>query len=274
MVELRGVSHRIGPAVLLRDVSVGFRPGGFHVILGPNGAGKTTLLRIATGLLRPSAGEVHYGGQPIGGLSLEALARTRAVLAQHAALAFPLPVEDVVLMGRYPHYGRVPTARDRAIVAQALELVGMAAKRDQSFATLSGGEQQKVQLARVLAQVWAEDRAAGESRYLFLDEPITSLDIHYQIHLLDVVQSLRSAGCTVIAILHDLNLAFEFGDHFLLLDGGRVVCEATRAEEIPVAVIERTFRVRAHRVPDPAGGPVLWRFSMPSPGLDLPPPNL
>jgi iron complex transport system ATP-binding protein len=273
MVELREVSHHIGPAALLRDVSVSFRPGGFHVILGPNGAGKTTLLRIATGLLRPSAGEVRYGGQPIRSYSLEALARTRAVLAQHADLAFPLPVEDVVLMGRYPHYGRVPTARDRGIVAQALELVGMTAKRDQSFATLSGGEQQKVQLARVLAQVWADDGAGGP-RHLFLDEPITSLDIHYQIHLLDVVQSLRSTGCTVIAILHDLNLAFEYGDHFLLLDGGRVACEATRAEEIPVPVIERTFRVRAHRVPDPAGGSVLWRFGMPSPGLDLPPPNL
>jgi iron complex transport system ATP-binding protein len=273
MVELREVSYRIGAATLLRDVSVGFRPGGLHVILGPNGAGKSTLLRIATGLLQPSAGEVRYGGQPISGFSLEALARTRAVLSQHAALAFPLPVEGVVLMGRYPHYGRVPTARDRDIVAQALELVGMAAKRDQSFATLSGGEQQKVQLARVLAQVWADDRLR-EPRYLFLDEPITSLDIHYQIHLLDVVRSLRSAGCTVIAILHDLNLAFEYGDHFLLLDGGRVVCETTCAAEVPVEVLERTFRVRAHRVPDPAGGPVLWRFSTPSHGLDLAPPNL
>ncbi|HEU4587067.1 MAG TPA: heme ABC transporter ATP-binding protein [Gemmatimonadales bacterium] len=273
MVELRGVGHSIGSATLLRDVSVSFRPGGFHVILGPNGAGKTTLLRAATGLLRPSAGEVRYGGRPIAGLSLEELARTRAVLSQHSALAFPLPVEDVVLMGRYPHYGRVPSARDRAIVAQALELVGMAAKRDQSYTTLSGGEQQKVQLARVLAQVWGDDRP-GESRYLFLDEPITGLDIHYQIHLLDVVRNLRAAGCTVVAILHDLNLAFEYGDHFLLLSGGRLVCEAARADEIPLPVIEQTFRVRAHRVPDPAGGPVLWRFGMPSPGLDLPPPNL
>jgi iron complex transport system ATP-binding protein len=261
MVEVRSVSYRVGPATLLSGVSTRFRPGGFNVILGPNGAGKTTLLRIATGLLRPSEGEVHYAGRPIGGLTLEALARMRAVLSQHAGLAFPLPVEDVVLMGRYPHYGRVPSARDRDIVARALDLVGMTAKRQQAYSTLSGGEQQKVQLARVLAQIWSED-GSGEHRYLFLDEPVTSLDIHYQIHLLDVVQALRSSGCTVIAILHDLNMAFEYGDRFVLLNGGRMVFQADRADDIPVAVIEQVFRVRAHRVPDPVGGQMLWRFSV------------
>ena len=249
-VALHGVSFSAGGTRILDDVSVHFRPGRFSVVLGPNGAGKSTLLRVATGLVPPTRGDVTYDGEPLAGFGAQRLARTRAVLSQHVELAFPLPVADVAMMGRYPHYGRVPTARDREIVDAALALVGMTERAAQPYSTLSGGEQQKVQLARVLAQIWTDDADAvgAASRFLFLDEPTSSLDVHYQLHLLDVARGLLEGRCTVIAILHDLNVAFRYGDHFVLLDGGRVVWNGERADEIPLSVLERVFRVKARRI--------------------------
>ncbi|MFI5232442.1 MAG: ATP-binding cassette domain-containing protein, partial [Gemmatimonadales bacterium] len=120
MVELRGVQYRASGTRILHDVNLAFRPGRFNVILGPNGAGKSTLLKLATGLLKPSEGEVLYGGRNARDIDVNELARRRAVLSQHVELAFPLSVEDVVLMGRYPHYASVPGARDRDIVERAL----------------------------------------------------------------------------------------------------------------------------------------------------------
>ena len=164
------------------------------------------------------------------------------------------------MMGRYPHFGRVPSARDREIVQAALELVGMEGKAAQSYPTLSGGEQQKVQLARVLAQIWNYEDPS-EPKVLFLDEPTTSLDIHFRIHLLDTTRALLDVNCTVVAILHDLNTAFEYGDAFFLLEEGRVVHDTREEGEIPLPLLERVFQVRARRVADPEGGGV-WRFGL------------
>jgi iron complex transport system ATP-binding protein len=266
MVELSGVSYRAGGTLILDNVSARFRAGKFNVILGPNGAGKSTVMRLATGLARPTSGEVRYDAEPVSSFSAKRMARMRAVLSQHVELVFPLPVADVVMMGRYPHYGRVASSRDREIVGHALELVGMTHKRGQAYSTLSGGEQQKVQLARVLAQIWREgaahDESPAEPRYLFLDEPTSSLDVHYQLHLLDVARGLLDQNCTVVAILHDLNVAFHYGDHFLLLEGGRVAFDGESAEELPLEVLERVFRVRARRVADADSRDAFWRFSL------------
>jgi iron complex transport system ATP-binding protein len=256
----------VGGALILDSVSVRFEPGKLNVVLGPNGAGKSTLLRIATGLARPTSGEVRYDGQSIAALAPEPLARRRAVLSQHIELAFSLAVADVVMMGRYPHYGRVPTERDVEIVSRALALVGMEDKRDQPYPTLSGGEQQKVHLARVLAQIWSDEggtaSTAGAQRYLFLDEPTSGLDVHYQLHILKVVRELLSPGITVVAVLHDLNMAFEYGDHFVLLERGRVAVDEADPRAIPAEILERVFRVRARRMQAANTTSDLWRFEL------------
>lgn len=261
MVEVIDVSYRAGGNLILDDVTARFRRGRFNVILGPNGAGKSSLLKIATGLLRPSTGSVTYDTKAVRDFAPNELARRRAVLSQHVELAFPLPVRDVVLMGRYPHYGRSPAARDMEIVERALEVVGMQDKRQQHYPTLSGGEQQKVQLARVLAQIWSYD-GASDHKYLFLDEPTASLDVHYQIHLLDVARDLLGHECTIVAILHDLNVAFHYGDAFFLMDAGRIVREADDSRELETDLIERVFRVSAHRLADPESGADFWRFTI------------
>ena len=261
MVEVVGVSYTAGNTQILNDVTARFRRGCFNVILGPNGAGKSSLLKVATGLLQPTRGQVTYEGKPVRDFAPSQLARRRAVLSQHVELAFPLPVHDVVLMGRYPHYGRSPGVRDLDIVDRALSMVGMLERREQHYPTLSGGEQQKVQLARVLAQIWSYD-GTTEHNYLFLDEPTASLDVHYQIHLLDVARELLTHECTIVAILHDLNVAFHYGDSFFLMEGGRVAKEADDAREISTELIERVFRVSARRVSDPVNGEEFWRFSI------------
>jgi len=265
MVELHRVSYRAGGATILSDVSVRFRPGRFNVLLGPNGAGKSTLLRIATGLAQPASGEVRYADRSLRSFDAQELARSRAVLTQHVEMAFPLPVADVVMMGRYPHFGRVPSSTDREIARQALTTVGMAEKSDQPYPTLSGGEQQKVQLARVLAQIWKTDgegTSTSSHRYLFLDEPTTNLDVHYQLHVLNIVSRLIDAETTIVAILHDLNTAFQFGDHFLLLHQGRVAFEGDSAADLPIDVLERVFDVRARPITDPSTGESYWRFGL------------
>lgn len=261
MVEVVGVSYVAGGNLILNDVSARFRQGSFNVILGPNGAGKSSLLKVATGLLKPSQGSVVYDGKPITDFAPGQLAQRRAVLSQHVDLAFPLPVRDVVLMGRYPHYGRAPSAHDMEIVDRALEMVGMQDRRAQHYPTLSGGEQQKVQLARVLAQIWSYD-GTREHKFLFLDEPTASLDVHYQIHLLDVARDLLAHDCTIVAILHDLNVAFHYGDAFFLMEDGRIAREADDSRDLPTDLIERVFRVRAHRIADPVSSDEFWRFTI------------
>lgn len=261
MVEVVGASYHAGGKTILDDVTARFRRGRFNVILGPNGAGKSSLLKIATGLLQPSRGTVTYDGTAVRDFESGELARRRAVLSQHVDLAFPLPVRDVVLMGRYPHYGRSPGVRDVEIVDRALEMVGMQDRRAQHYPTLSGGEQQKVQLARVLAQIWSYD-GGSEHKYLFLDEPTASLDVHYQIHLLDIARDLLEHDCTVIAILHDLNVAFHYGDAFFVMEDGRMAVESDDARALSTELIERVFRVRANRVTDLLSGEEFWRFTI------------
>jgi iron complex transport system ATP-binding protein len=140
-------------------------------------------------------------------------------------------------------------------------MVGMQDRREQHYPTLSGGEQQKVQLARVLAQIWSVDDT-GDHKYLFLDEPTANLDVHYQIHLLDVARDLLAHDCTIVAILHDLNVAFHYGDAFFLMDGGRVAKEADHSLELTKDLIERVFRVTAHRLSDPESREDFWKFTI------------
>jgi iron complex transport system ATP-binding protein len=146
-------------------------------------------------------------------------------------------------------------------LAEAIDLVGLTPKRDQPYPTLSGGERQKTHLARVLAQIWNYG-SAQESRYLFLDEPTSGLDIHYEIHILDVARGLLGYDCTVIAVMHDLNVALRYADDFFFLDGGRLVHQARSKDEITRELIERVFRVNAHRVVDPEDNQTFWRFGL------------
>ncbi|GAA4048551.1 heme ABC transporter ATP-binding protein [Hymenobacter glaciei] len=249
MLRLDHASFAVQGKTLLHDATLACRPGEVTVLLGPNGAGKTTLLRLLAGLYVPTEGRVQLDGQDLHHLNRLTLARARAVLSQEIHLAFPMTVEDVVLMGRYPHYGRSTPAHDQRIAQQALATLGLTAFADRDYATLSGGEAQKVQMARVLAQIW-EPPTAG-SRVLLLDEPVASLDIQYQHQLLQVARLLAREQAIVVTILHDINLALAYADRLVLLKNGQIHCILEQPSALTNELLREVFEVDLRVITNP-----------------------
>ncbi|MDR1817956.1 MAG: heme ABC transporter ATP-binding protein [Puniceicoccales bacterium] len=258
-LSAKNVTLRRGGRALLADVSVAFRAGELGVILGPNGAGKSTLLRVLAGALRPDAGNAFLDGAPLRDYAPDVLAKRRALLAQENAPWLEFSVEEVVALGRTPHLrGRAwESASDRQICARTLRQVGMDAFHHRRFATLSGGEKQRVHLARVLAQlaVGAVGGSAAASSFLLLDEPVSALDLRHQHTTLALARSLaKRDGLGVIAVLHDLNLALRYADHVVLLADGAVAAAGAPRETLTCELLSRIYGVCA-RLHCPAGAP-------------------
>lgn len=220
MLHLDNITVQVGEATLIENVSAEVTPGQLTAVVGPNGAGKTSLLRASSGEVPPTTGTVRLDDQPLSATPSAEQARRRAVLPQSSRLHFSFTVLEVVLMGRTPHVQDRKEAADWAIADAALDAVGMSDFADRAFTTLSGGEQQRVHLARALAQIWTPPPDA--SRYLLLDEPTASLDLAHQQHVLRTVRTFADEGAGVLAILHDLNLAAQFADHVVVMADGRV----------------------------------------------------
>lgn len=251
MLSLNDVGYRIGSSALLSAVSAQFVPGRVTALLGPNGAGKTTLLHLIAGLFRPSAGQVVLAQRPLAQWSLPLLARTRAMMAQHSSLAFDFRVEDVVALGRHPHRQR-PSKHEADIVPAALVLADAAHLHGRRYGSLSGGEQARVQLARVMAQLWEQVSGTdGQplARWMLLDEPIAALDWAHQMHLMDTVRRwAREQGAGVIAIVHDLNMALRYADDVLVLARGRVVAQGACAATLTPALVHQVWNVQCQRL--------------------------
>lgn len=256
MLEASDITFRVGHKALISDASVSFSPGKLHLIVGPNGAGKSTLIKVLARRLRPQAGEVRYGGEDVRRPSEAALAKCRAVLSQAVEVAFPLAAREVVMMGRYPHFGSRPGLRDEEVVDEVMEFFDVTEMADRDYQTLSGGERQRVNFARVLAQLW---RAGPSSpapgtppacRFLFLDEPLTFLDIRHQLDFMKKVRAFADAPDIVtVGVVHDLNLAARFADQIVLLDHGRVVATGAPADVLTSDLIRDVFGLEPTFVP-------------------------
>ncbi|HEX8474915.1 MAG TPA: heme ABC transporter ATP-binding protein [Pyrinomonadaceae bacterium] len=260
MLEASNITFKVGNRALISEVSVSFAPGKFHLVIGPNGAGKSTLIKVLARLLRPQSGKVEYEGADVRHISESDLAKRRAVLSQAIEVAFPLTVREVVMMGRYPHFGGRPGSIDEKITDELMEFFDVMEFRDRNYQTLSGGERQRVNFARVLAQLWranssslpvpASPATPSSCRYLFLDEPLTFLDIHHQIAFMKKVRSFADAPDVVtVGVVHDLNLAARFADQIVLLNHGHVVASGTAAEVLTTARIRDVFGVEPTFVP-------------------------
>lgn len=249
MYEAHELTYQVGPKTLLHRVSLTAQPGEVLAIVGANGAGKSTLLRLLSGDVPPSGGEVLFGGVALGDWPPAELARRRAVLTQQHTLALAFQVRELVMLGRYPHFGGQPTAHDHAVVAGALDLVGLRHLAEREYPTLSGGEQQRTQLARVLAQVWE-----AENGFLLLDEPLTGLDLRHQHQTLAVARQLARRGFGVVAVLHDLNLASQYADQVALLHQGRVVASGTAAQVFTPDYIHLGFGIEVELLTHPSLG--------------------
>jgi iron complex transport system ATP-binding protein len=215
---------------VLRGVSLDIPRAGIVGILGPNGSGKTTLLRLLAGTRQPRRGGVTLDGVPLPGFSRAALARRMAVVPQETHLAFDYTVAEVAMMGRYAHLGAFEIERpsDVAIVDRALDSTGTLAFRDRPFATLSGGEKQRVIIGAALAQIASAGIKEGlqpeDSGYLLLDEPTASLDLGYQLEVTDLLRRLRDErGVSIVISTHDLSLAGALCERVVMMREGQVV---------------------------------------------------
>ena len=245
-IERASVSYRGRPA--LHPSSLALEPGAFTIVVGPNGAGKSTLLKLMAGELTPDSGSVLIDDCPLPSIHPRELARRRAVLPQSSALAFPFTVAEVVRLG-LDAGGRQSRAQD---IVEALERVDLAGFSGRYYQEISGGEQQRVHLTRVLCQIGAPV-ADGIPRYLFLDEPISSLDIRHQLAVLAIGRKFARAGGGVVAVLHDLNLAAGFADRLVVVSQGTIAADGSPADTLTDPLIERVFRLplRVGTLPPP-----------------------
>lgn len=260
-----GVS--VGPTELIGGIDLSVTAGEWLSVIGPNGAGKTTLLRALAGLT-PHRGSIRVAGLDVSTASPRQLAHRLAVVVQTPTVPERITVRDLVLLGRTAHLGWLQSEgrRDHQLVEQMLIRLALDPLAERDVATLSGGELQRVLLARALVQ---------EPQLLLLDEPTSALDLGHQMEVLDLVDQLRREhGVTVVSTMHDLSLAGEFADRLLLLDRGRIAAQGTPVEVLQAELVERIYRTPVTVLPpDPAQGrqgPVVLqrRPARPSPRPD------
>ncbi|MDO5066590.1 MAG: ABC transporter ATP-binding protein [Propionibacteriaceae bacterium] len=246
MTTLRAesLSCAIGRRTILTGVDLEVEPGTMTAIVGVNGVGKSTLMRVLAGIRGAAAGRVLIDGDDLAGLSPRQRARRLAFVAQEETPPDELTLAEMVALGRLPHLmpWQIGGAKERCIVAECLELVGLAGLAERRCNQLSGGERRRAMLAKGLAQ---------HTELLLLDEPTNHLDVHHQLHLLEVI---RSTGRTVVATIHDLDLAMGWFDQVVILADGGIHAVGTAAEVMTPDNLEVAFNVRARQVPAQGDG--------------------
>ena len=267
MLQAHGIAVQRGERQILSDIDLSLPAGQVIGVLGANGAGKSTLLAALAGELSPSAGRITLNGRPLSAWSVAELARCRAVLPQSPSLQFDLPVATVIGMGAYPHARHTRTgaprtdsrdtaqaaiAEDQRILQRVLALADVQDLYERRYRRLSGGEQQRVHLARVLYQLLLARQGHDEYRVLMLDEPTASLDPRHQLHLLSAVHTLvHEENVAALVIVHDLNLAAGCCDRLLLLGQGRVAACGTPAQVLTPDTLRQVYGVEATVLPHP-----------------------
>ncbi|MGY5848747.1 heme ABC transporter ATP-binding protein [Salegentibacter sp. HM20] len=236
MLKAKHIGKQIKRDILLDDCSFQLEPGKFTAVVGPNGAGKTTLLKIISGESSNYSGEITLNGNPLRHYKNRELSLSRAILPQQTVVNFPFTVEQIIEVGRYAH--RSSAAKNQAIIEEVMKLCGLNAFKGRIFQTLSGGEKQRVQMARVMAQIWEKSE---HPKYVLLDEPTASLDLAQQHVLLSLARRLCRQNIAVIAVLHDLNLAIQYADDLLFLKKGKAVAYGEVKEVASRKIIEETF---------------------------------
>ena len=248
MLVIQSLSVGYGARLVLHEIDLHVQSGEILALIGPNGAGKTTLIRAVSGVIRPQAGSLKAAGESLAGMNASQRARKLAVVPQARNLPDPYTVWQTVLLGRTPYLGWLgqPTERDRTRVRWALERTETLELAERHIGELSGGEQQRVLLARALAQ---------ETPLLLLDEPTAHLDLHHQTTLLDLVYALtRENHLTVLMALHDLNLAALYADRVALLVDGRLQAVGTPSEVLTAERLSEAYRLPLHVIQHPDFG--------------------
>lgn len=259
MLKTIDVSYSIGKKQILKGISIDFVPGEFTMILGPNGSGKSSFLKIFSGEINKFNGTVLYNGKTIQSIAKEDLAKYRAVMSQQPELSFPLTVEEVVMIGRYPHFTFNPDKKDILICDEVIARMNLQSFKARNYITLSGGEKQRVQYARVLAQIW--EKPTNGCRYLFLDEPLNNLDINYQQEFLQIAKIFKNENTVLVAVMHDINLAIQHADKLVFLKEGELVAKGNTKEILNEYLIEKVFNIKTTIINNPVTNNPLLIFS-------------
>ena len=247
-LQIRQVSFSYFNGLVLQDISLAIRGGEMVGLLGPNGSGKSTLIKLASGILKSKQGEIRLDGTSLKELSRMSIARQIAVVPQQFHVSFAFTAAEIVMLGRIPFLKPFAeeSESDKRSVADALEMVGIGKLQERRFDELSGGERQKVILAMALAQ---------EPKLLLLDEPTAHLDISHQIEILELVKKLNvERGLTVLAAIHDLNLASLYFNRLILLKEGRILADGAPAQVLTEQTINEVFAASVKVEPHPATG--------------------
>ncbi len=236
-IKTSGLSYGVNGKTIVDDVTFEIKRNEFLGIVGPNGAGKSTLLRLLARIINPAAGRILLDGEDISGCGAKELYKKISFLPQTSYFDFPLSVLEVVLTGRYPYLGifESESKEDMKRAEDCLSLVDLEGFSRRKVTTLSGGEQQRVSIARVLAQ---------ETDFIFLDEPSSHLDIHHKFALMELLGSLAQEGKGVVAVLHDLDLASKFCERILVLENGRVAALGEPSHVLSEKLLSSVFKVR------------------------------
>ncbi|MDM9622589.1 heme ABC transporter ATP-binding protein [Rhizobium sp. S96] len=249
MIEVSGVSVRLSGKTIVHGASFVAEPGHLTAIAGPNGSGKTTTMKAVSGEL-PYEGMARINGHDIRSLQPWQLATLRGVLPQASTISFPFTVREVVRMGLTSGLNRNPDKAEQT-AARALEAVDLGGYEGRFYQQLSGGEQQRVQLARVLCQI-PEPVVDGRPCWLLLDEPVSSLDISHQLTIMQLARTFCNNGGGVIAVMHDLNLTALFADRIILMKSGAIAASGSVHDVLTDETMQSVFGcpLRINRVPD------------------------
>jgi iron complex transport system ATP-binding protein len=247
-VAVQELSWKYGKQAILTNINLAVDRGKFYSIIGPNGSGKTTLLRNISRNLEPAAHSVFIDDTDITGLSGRDMAKRLSVVPQNTNIEFDFSVTDIVLMGRSPYMKRFgsESQEDMEIAERAMRTTNTWHLKEKSINEISGGERQRVIVARALAQ---------ETDIMLLDEPVSQLDIHHQIEMMELICSLiRARALTAISVMHDLNLAAQYSDYLILISEGRIVCQGTPRQVITKENIESVYQLESCIIDNPITG--------------------
>jgi iron complex transport system ATP-binding protein len=247
MLEAYKISYSHRKFRILEDIDVSVTAGELLVIVGPNGAGKSTLLSMLANEMGKHEEPIFFKKKTFEDWDDKELAHNKAKFSQHNNHDIPLSVKDVVMMGRYPYFNSTPHKQDTDAVLKAMEETDVALLKDRNYNSLSGGEKQRVHLARVLAQLDNEI----SNKLVFLDEPLNNLDVLHQHRILHTVKNFTEKGNTAVMVLHDLNLAAQFADKVMLLKKGKIVCHDVPDKVFTKEIISKVYNFPCTVCPNP-----------------------
>lgn len=250
VLDIQGLSVKLDNKTLLSDISLHVNAGEVVSIIGPNGAGKTSLLRAISGDISLQEGSILFNNKPLDAWGNMEKARLLAVLTQSNSLSFAFTVSEVIALGRTPHSTGFNT--DNQYCAEAMDALNVLHLSKRLYPTLSGGEQQRVQLARVLVQIWREE--GDFKRLLLLDEPVTSLDIGHQSALMKIVKKFATTGVAVVMVVHDVTLAATYSNRLIALKNGCILAQGSPEQLITESQISQLFDTNVSIITHPDTG--------------------